>query len=230
MAVTVEEARAKVLDSILHTGTTTFSESKLDRAIIASVNRFLRETRLSRKTHSISISDGVISYSMATLAAAGTDLEARVGVAHVASTDWERVKYTDYNNIRHRHEKESADGKPELIGFDGDNMIVYPTPDAAYTLTVQTYELQDVSSWTIGGTDGTTLAVTLDVPDRWVDDVLWFGARGYLLFGAPGHVDASAAMAEFTRVLIPKARGDTLRSIDPIPRQNSDPYVIREEL
>jgi hypothetical protein len=186
MAVTVEDARAKVLDSILHAGTATFTESKLDRAIIAAVNRFLRETRLARKTHSIAISDGVLSYSLA----AGTDLENRTGVAHIASTDWERVKYTDYNNIRHRHEKESAEGKPELIGFDGDNMIVYPTPDAAYTLTVQTYELQDVSSWTIGGTDATTLAVTLDIPDRWVDDVLWFGARGYLLFGAPGHPES----------------------------------------
>lgn len=209
-------------DSILHTGSSTFSNTKLDRAILAACNRFLRETRLARKKHTVAITDGTVTYSLATLLSAGLEFQQVMSVQHIASPDWSKVKIVDYDTVRFEHEDNDREGEPELIGFDGDNMVVYPTPDANYTLNVQTYQLQDETGWTIGGTDGTTLAVTLDVPDRWVHDVLWFGARAYLLFGAPGHPDASPAMSEFVRNIIPKAKGENLKSIEPMPRPRNE--------
>ncbi len=217
MSVTVQEARAKVTDSIVHIGATTFSTTKLDRAIIAAVNRFLRETKIVRAKKTISITDGDVTYDLATLVAAGVDLDRVMSVMHIASTDWSKVEIVDYDLVRAWHEDNDREGEPEIVGFDGDNLVVYPTPDANYTLQLQTYQLQDQTGWTIGGTDGTTLAVTLDVPDRWVDDVLWFGARAYLLLGAPGHPDAAPAMAEFNRVIIPAAKGDGIKAIEPEP-------------
>ncbi len=220
MAVTVETARAILADSILHTGSSTFSDTKKDRAILSAVNRFLRETRLNRKKQSISITSGTISYSLATLEAAGTNLDNIMGTMHIAPTDWREVKLVDYDTIREQHDDHEKTGHPELVGVDGDNLVVYPTPDANYTLTAQTFELQDMTDWTVGDGGATTLAATLSVPDRWVDDVLWFGARGYLLFGAPGHPDAAPAMKEFTRVIIPNAKGEGgAKSIDPSPRR-----------
>lgn len=227
---TVQEARAKVTDSILHTGTQTFSNTKLDRAIIAACNRFLRETRMVRKSSSLSITSGTITYDLDTLATGGLNIEQIIGVLHIASTDWKRVKLVDYNVVRHRHEHESAVGKPSMVAVDGDNLVVYPTPDANYTLTVQTWELLDQTGWTIGGDDATTLAVELNVPDRWIDDVLWWGARAYMLLGAPGHPDASASMSEFSRVVIPKARGEGTKSIGPTPRYNNSPYGLDWEI
>ncbi|MDB4261468.1 hypothetical protein N9878_01235 [bacterium] len=218
MATTVQQARAKVIDSILHTGTATFSETKIDRAIIASCNRFLRETRLVRKKHTVSIIAGTITYDLDTLVAAGLEFQQVMSVANLASTDWGKVDIVDFDSVRFEHEDNTRTDKPEMIGFDGDNMVVWPTPDANYTLDVQTYQLTDETGWTIGGTDATTLAVVLNVPARWVDDVLWFGARAYLLFGAPGHRDAAPAMSEFIRNIIPKAKGENLKSIDPEPR------------
>lgn len=224
MAVTVQDARAIVLDSIVHTGTATFSETKLDRAIIAACDRFLRETRIVRKTSNVSLSDGTTTYSLATLKSGGTDFEQLINIMHLAAPGWERIEMVDYNSVRTLFEDNTNEGEPELVAIDGDNLVVYPTPDAAYTLKVQTYEITDQTNWTIGGTDGTTLAVTLNVPDRWIYDVLWWGARSYLLMGAPGHPDARPAMAEFTRVIIPKARGDWTKSIDPKPR-TTHPYT-----
>jgi len=215
LAVTVEEARAKVRDSIVHTGTSSFSDTKVDRAIIAACNRFLRETRIVRKQTDVSLSDGTTTYSLATLKSGGTDFDRLIQIMHLASPGWERVEMSDYNVVRSHLEEDSSEGEPKLVALDGDNLVVYPTPDASYTLKVQTYELQDETGWTIGGSDGTTLAVTLTVPDAWVDDVLWFGARAYLLLGAPGHPDARPAMVEFTRSVIPRAIGERVRVIDP---------------
>lgn len=221
MAYTVETARAMLLDSIVHTGTASFSNSKLDRAIIAACNRFLRETRIVRKQTDVSLSDGTTTYDLDTLTSGGTNFRRIINVMHIASPDWNEVELVDYNTVRQEFEDSTAKGKPEMVAIDGDNLVVHPTPDAAYTLNVQTYELLDQTGWTVGGTDGTTLAVTLNVPEDWIDDVLWFGARAYLLLGAPGHPDARVAMAEFTRVIIPKARGDWTKSIDPKPRRTS---------
>jgi len=212
LSVTVQEARAKVTDSIVHIGATTFSTTKLDRAIIAAVNRFLRETKIVRAKKTISITDGDVTYDLATLVAAGVDLDRVMSVMHIASTDWSKVEIVDYDLVRAWHEDNDREGEPEIVGFDGDNLVVYPTPDANYTLQLQTYQLQDQTGWTIGGTDGTTLAVTLDVPDRWVDDVLWF-ALGLLLLGAPGHPTRHRRWPSSTASLSPPRRAMALRRL-----------------
>ncbi len=212
MAITVPQARQIVTNSVLHTYDAAFDLEKTDRAIIAACNRFLRETHVARATNTISALASTIEYDLDTEVSTGFRPDQIIGVPHIASTDWRPVQVVDYEVLRRMHDAVTASGRPELVAFHGDKAYLYPTPDASYTITLQSWELLDVSSWTIGGTDASTVAHTLNIPDRWAYDVLWFGARGYLLLGAPGHPDAAAAMSEFTGTVIPLAKGEGQRS------------------
>jgi|14BtaG_2_1085337.scaffolds.fasta_scaffold03225_6 hypothetical protein len=208
MATTVQQAREIVYDSVLHTYDSSFDLTKLDRAIIAACNRFLRETHVARTSRSISVTTGTIEYDLDDEVGTGFRSDQIIGVPHIASSDWRPLQVVDYDIVRREFDTTAATGRPELVAFNGDKAVVYPTPDDNYTVTLQTWDLLNTTGWTVGGTDGTTLAVTLNIPDRWAHDVLWFGARGYLLLGAPGHPDAAPAMSEFMDVVIRGAKGE----------------------
>lgn len=208
MATTVQQAREIVYDSVLHTYGGSFNLTKLDRAIIAACNRFLRETRVARTARSVAITTGTIEYDLDDEVGTGFRSDQIIGVPHIADSDWRPLQVVDYDIVRREFDTTAATGRPELIAFNGDKASVYPTPDDNYTVTLQTWDLLDTSDWTVGGTDETTLGVTLNIPDRWSHDVLWFGARGYLLLGAPGHPDAAPAMSEFMDVVVRGAKGE----------------------
>lgn len=211
MAITVEQARQIVFDSVLHTYDSAFNARKLDRAIIATCNRFLRETHIARTSRSIAIVSDTIEYDLDSEVADGFRPDQIVGVPHVASDDWRPLQIVDYDILRREYDTTEASGRPELISFSGDKAYVFPKPDAGYTITLQTWDLLDTTNWQVGGTDTTTLSKELNIPERWCHDVLWFGARGYLLLGAPGHPDAASSMAEFVNV-IARAKGEGQRS------------------
>lgn len=212
MATTVEQARQIVEESAIHTYGGAFDATKVDRAIIGAANRFLRETRVARSQNTITTVASTVEYDLDSEVSSGFRPDQIIGVPHIASADWRPVQIVDYGVMRREHDTTAASGRPEMISFNGDKAYLYPTPDAAYDITLQSWELLDMTGWTIGGTDPTTLAVELNIPDRWAYDVLWFGARGYMLLGAPGHPDAAAAMSEFTGRVIPMAKGEGQRN------------------
>lgn len=211
MAITVEEARKIVFDSTIHTNETAFSTLKVDRAIIAACNRFLRETKVARRTDTFATVASTATYDLDTEIESGFRSDQIIGVPHIASPDWRPLQVVDYEIVRREHDVTAASQRPEMIAFNGATATMYPTPDAAYTIAMRSWELLDTTNWTAGGNDPTTRAKTLNIPDRWSYDVLWFGARGYLLLGAPGHTDGPAAMAEFTGSVIPNATGEGQR-------------------
>lgn len=211
-SVTVKEARLKLMDSVLHAEANEFTTTKQDRAIIAACNRFLRETHVARSTRSVALTSGTRVYDLDSSVGTGFRPDQIIGMPHIAATDWRPLQVVDYEVIRREFDTSAATGRPEMVGFNGDQMTVFPTPDANYTVTFQTWDVLDQTNWTIGGVDSSTLAVTLNIPNRWADDVIWWGARAYLLMGAPGHPDAGAAMQHFERVIIPSAKGEGQRS------------------
>jgi len=211
MAITVEQARQKLENAVLHTEVGSFSYKKLDHALIAACNRFLRETHVVRSSETLALSSGTEEYDLDTAISAQFRPDQILGVMYLAADDYSPVQVVAWDVIRREYDTSDASGRPEMIAFNGDKAIVYPSPDTSYNVTMQTWDLLDQTNWTIGGMDATTRAVELNIPDRWVDDVIWFGARAYLLLGAPGHPDAYAAMQEFLRNVIPLAKGEGTR-------------------
>jgi hypothetical protein len=80
---------------------------------------------------------------------------------------------------------------------------LFPTPDDAYTITFPWR--QPLVKWDIGTPDGSLIEMNL--PDRYIDDVLWHGSRAYLLRGLPGHPEAESSMTEFGSLIL-AARGE----------------------
>ena len=211
MPKTVAEARTIVEESVLHTDANSFTPIKLDEAIQAACNRFLRETKTQRSTRSLSVTTGTSSYDLATEFTAGFGSDQIVGVPYLAAPDYRPVQIFDFEVIRREYDASASSGRPDMIAFHGSAATVYPTPDDNYTVTMNTWELIDTTNWEIGGTDDTTLAITLNVPEQWVRDVLWWGGRAYMIYGAPGHDDDRAAMGEFLNI-IERAKGTGQRS------------------
>ncbi|MEM1098843.1 MAG: hypothetical protein AAGH92_08635 [Planctomycetota bacterium] len=85
----------------------------------------------------------------------------------------------------------SSGGNAYRCVADGTSGVV-PAPSEPWTLlgTVSDVPVEAPSALTF-----------LDIPDRIMPDLLKFGAMGYVWFGAPGHVDAGPAMAEFMRCI-----------------------------
>jgi hypothetical protein len=68
----------------------------------------------------------------------------------------------------------AGNGVPRAIGFlNPTTGYLYPCPDAVYSLAL-TY-VEPLTEWTIGGT-----SVTLNIPDEYLEPVLWYGAPAVL--------------------------------------------------
>ncbi len=201
MAITVPEARLYVTDSVLHAAQDVFSERKLDMAIRTAFERFLRETQVARSTKTMATVSGTRFYDLDTEIASGFRPDQIVGMPYIQATDYRSLQIVDYEVIRREYDTSDATGRPEMIGFNGNRMFMFPTPDDAYTVNIEAWDTLDITGWTIGGTDATTLAKEINVPDRWAYEVLNIGARAYLILGAPGHPDAQASMYEFERMI-----------------------------
>lgn len=211
MPRTVAQARTLVEESLLHSESNSFSKTKLDEAIQASCNRFLRETKTQRSTRTLTTVSGTESYDLETEFTTGFMSDQIVGLPYIAADDYRPLNVVDWEVVRREYDASASSGRPEMVAFHGATALLYPDPDAVYNITCNTWELLDETGWTLGGTDGTTVAVVLNMPEQWVRDVLWWGARAYMIYGAAGHIDDQPAMSEFLN-LIERAKGTGQRS------------------
>lgn len=77
-----------------------------------------------------------------------------------------------------------AVGLPRLLAFESLTAgVVYPTPDAAYTLRLAW--TPPFTNWTIGTADGPTLATELNIPMEYLQGVLRWGGVYFLQSGEP---------------------------------------------
>lgn len=201
MAITLQEARKVVTDSVLHIGETTFDSDKIDRAIKVSCERFLRETGISRTVGTVTVNSAASTIDVTTTL---TDFlpGCLVELPFIASTN-SRLQVVSYQNlIMQKDMMDGATGRPELIAWNSPTAgYLFPTTDAQYIISF--VYVQPLTSFT----PGTKAHVTLNVPDRYVYEVLWTGTKAALIRGAPGHPDWKDAQAEF-EALIARAKGE----------------------
>lgn len=203
MTTTVAEADATLVDSVLHGGSG-YALAKRHRALRASGNHFLRETGMSRivSTVTAAADTDLLDIGESVAGFLPGHLYARIFISSPAADKFKRLQVVPFDNIAAAHERGSASGRPELIAFLSPTVAyLYPTPDQEYTLSLPWW--QPLTRWTIGTENDPT---ELNVPDQYVDAWLWWGARAYLLMGAPGHPDAGPAMQKFEEI-IAEAKG-----------------------
>jgi len=213
----LDEARWIVRDSILHIGFgTDFDEDKIDRAIKAAGYRFLRETGASITTTDISISSGDETVNLVTTI---TDFEEHWFLS--ARIGYDIVEKTTVSQVVTSFEDSVATGQPTHIAFESANSaLLHPQPDAGYTLSVT--HRQDLIAWT----PGVSSNPTLNIPSEFAYDVLWWGARSYLLMGLKGHGDAEPSAVMFDKIIAEakgKYQGNSGNSADAnaVPRRKS---------
>ena len=198
MSVLLSDADTLVLDSILHIGSSTFSATKRRNAIKAACNRFLREVPSSWTTVPVELNAG---QSTVDLTAGITGFNEDRWVR--ASIGFSDVSVVPYITVQRRHDGASPSGKPKWIGFRSPREALFDkTCDTAYTMQATVWNpLVDFdSAVTITSGDPST-DIELNLPAGWEHDILWWGARAYLIYGAPGHPDAAPAMERFEAVI-----------------------------
>jgi hypothetical protein len=204
----LDEARNTLLRSILHTSDRDFDKGALDRSIRGSFNRFMRETGIGRtETNQVTVSN---NETIDVTAVPGSEqfspglLYEVPFISSSGSNQWEAVRVGSFNTVRSDHEESTATGFPERVAWlSSSRGYLFPTPDAAYTITFPWR--QPLVTWDIGTPDGSL--IELNLPERYIDDVLWHGSRAYLLRGLPGHPEAESSMEEF-KSLIVAAKGE----------------------
>jgi len=192
MAMSLNTARAVVRDAALHIGNSTFDDAKVDFAIMNAGHHFMRVTNASMTTTSVLLSADVNSVDLTSTISGFTEND-----FEMAEIDNYEVRKTTPHTIRRRFEgSREPVGRPTRIAFVSDNKaLLNKKTDQSYTMDVT--HAEPFTTFTAG----TASNPTLNLPDEYIHAVMWYGARYYLLHGAPGHPDSAPARDEFFGVL-----------------------------
>lgn len=187
----LDEAVKVLVDSVLHTSDETFSVEKLHRAIKSAGYRFVRETGCSVTTIAVPLTASTSGLNIQTTIP-GFEIDqfyrARIGL--------QEVKIAPWSMLVREASLLAAEGTPRMLAFNSaDDAMVSPTPDQNMMLLL-TYR-RALFSFTPGASSNPEL----NIPEEWVWDVIWWGARTQLLFGLPGHTDADPAAAKFEQMI-----------------------------
>lgn len=225
--MTLEEARQTLQKSILQVGDQDFPPDRLDRAIRGSFNRFLRETHVSRTTVDATTVISQVTLDV-TAAPGGEDflpgyLYAESFISSSGTDQYKEVNKSSWRQVREELQLSQTTGRPELIAWLGPSRgYLFPIPDLAYSISFPFWK--PLVNWEIGTPDGSD--IELNVPKQYVDDVLWWGARSYLLRGAPGHPEVEAATQAF-EMLIDESKGDAISVGATFARRNRNIGNVR---
>lgn len=260
MAITIDESRETLTDSVMWNDDFLRLNVKLDRATRAIGNRISSETDLLRSTTTENLSSGTAEY---TVSATGF-LSGHQATEVYETTNFRRLRTVSWENLRVEEDLSVGNtGRPELITWLSPTKFrVYPTPDDSYTLgfsyrqpftvwkpgAMGTYSATttyyygdwvqndgdpDSLYYQVVKRDGTStgqepstssdweqitdVSATVDpkstninIPDRWVDEMLHIGAKYYLLRGAAhSHPDARGMDVQ-VEDLIRRIRGSAI--------------------
>ena len=115
-------------------------------------------------------------------------------VSSGGTTSYDPVYLRQLDWIRMQLEADTGTRQPKYIGFETPaSGLLYPTPDAAYTITF--IWIQDIVSWTAGtaSPDG----VTFNIPDRLMMPILQYGGAAILTRSWPRNKSAVPNWSEF---------------------------------
>jgi len=196
---TLEEARAILVGSVLHIRSGTLTNAELDRAILAAGRRFVRASNAASELVTLAIPAGTSLVTVTSLT--GLDTFVRDQCQHLqdAVTGREIFERPYLSLARRASDASAVADWPDYYAFPTDSqMYLYPAPRANRNLTM--LRRVPFGNFSIG--DPLPATKYLNIPDEWVHDVLHFGAKYYLLGGAPGHPDAAVAGQEFDRLIM----------------------------
>ncbi len=181
-------------DSVAHIGENdSLDDDKLHRAIQATGYRFNSTTGSAKTTTNVPT---VANDETLNIRTTITDFEehwfisARIGYATVELMPEigtiEREYIADPNQT----------GTPKWLGFySNTSALLYPKPTSVQSIALTYYA--DFTSFTAG----TANNPDLNLPNEFAYDIIWWGARAYLLDGLKGHADAQTAYAKFDTII-----------------------------
>lgn len=150
--------------------TTLYPAEAVDTAIIEVLTRFCRKTRFLLTT-----SDVVLTHAAAAMGTFPTGFRPDMAVRAWIATEAD-VEIIDHESLQGYQNADDGEGVPEYLAFTSlTTGEVWPTPDAAYTLTLRWSK--PFTSWTPGvAGDG----VTLELPDDVLYELLPIGPAAAL--------------------------------------------------
>jgi hypothetical protein len=199
--VTVLEARDIVRESAILTSEATYNDTRIDRAIQMALGRAARITKADWDLTDVSLASGSRTDALAELA--NWD-PIRFMEAWINDYPVERVNY--HSLAREYQGGATITGRPEWLAFPKkQEMHLYPTPDAVYTLKVMHW--QPLVSWTPG--DPGAEDTEINLPGEWAREALWWGATSALLYGDPDALFQSTGWQRYEGLLIQNRGPDT---------------------
>lgn len=181
-------ARTVLNASVLHTEDNEFPDATLNYAIIAAGSRFLRETNCSILNTTLSVTT-----SLFTVTGSITGFHTDQFIEAYDAATFTLLKWVPYQTIQQLFAITTTTQSTVLShvapGPDGQ-LIFYPVPDGGgvSVLLYSRAPFVDQDSFAL-------------IPDEWAYQVLWTGAKGYLLQGLPNHPDADIALQAFEQLI-----------------------------
>lgn len=168
------------------------SDAEIDRAILTVGQRFCRETRCLRTASTVTLTADSSTANIAAMVTAGFTPEQIID-AYIDGQA-EPLSIVDYTDINARLSDEPATSVPQGIAFPtATTCKVYPTPDLAHVLTIRWW--QAFTTWTPG--DGASAGTSLSIPEKYLPDILTYGAPAVLQASDPKHKYASESWKKY---------------------------------
>lgn len=186
------EARSTVASGALHVAEASgqYSNTNIDRAIRWVGNDWCDYTQSVRSRLSISLLTG--SHIIDITATYGQWLEPQFIQANI---DGFPVKLDALHSVQRKFRRTTTRlGRPSRIALEGPTRAwIYPEPNVASTLEILRWE--SFTPFTVG--TGTPGAVTLNIQDQHIDQVLRFGAATALVYADPDSLYTSQGFQRY---------------------------------
>lgn len=215
------EARANVIDSVLHVATGSYDSNRVDRAIRWAGNRFCVDTQCSRVTVPVTVNaDDTTADIITAVSNVGSEPFHPNAIQGVWIGNYP-VKVVDYATIQQKYRCSTAQsGRPCEMAFEDTYGVatLYPMADQTYVLNFDYWE--PFTFWEPTDDALNPDLVVLNIDDRWIRDVLT-AAGAWMVRGEQGNPWAIGALRQFEADIM-RARGQTIVNSARWVRQDPD--------
>ena len=130
-----------------------------------------------------------------------TDFRPEAFLSMYLTGSWRPVRKRSYADLIRLYRNDTSTGYPKFIAWDStSNALVWPDPDANYATRI-TYVPLLVDLGT-----GTNI---VNIPDKFIDALLWVGAAPLVEFNNPNAAFQAPAWQRFINEIIPEARNES---------------------